>query len=489
MQRRKGSQNSQYSGQSKPRSCAHAVRSACSSASNTIKKVENTIQALQGDTLADLDETLSNSSSHWDTDLEDSSEDEDLPLNVKNEKDYKKICNDLGVIPVSRFGKEIGAEEVKINHRYLRALGTKAVASILRSTDSTSKVQMSFNDLSAKGSVYMGKVLVSNKSLKELDLANNNIRKEGVSAISNALVENTVIRRLDLSGNGLTDKDAKILADAIGNNSTLRYLNLSYNKFGEKAGEVIGAALSYNNGITELNLSWNQIRRRGAQGIHRSLRVNDTLEMLDLSWNGFDDFGTEDLMEALEHNTSLIVLNLSNNRLTDRGILNIANGLNGNTTLEELNLNRNPALNGDRGVTKLAENIKKKQCALMNLKIVDVRIGSDCVKLLKQCLSENEMLNIDYGCKKKDTFSSKKAEINPFEFLKEYLDKHKIHSSDLFKRLDENEQFRDSLTRAEFTEGMKRLKVMNDYYLDKLVEMLDTDGDGEIDYSEFVKMS
>lgn len=36
---------------------------------------------------------------------------------------------------------------------------------------------------------------------------------------------------------------------------------------------------------------------------------------------------------------------------------------------------------------------------------------------------------------------------------------------------------------------MKRLKVMSDFYLDKLVDMLDEDGDGEIDYSEFVKMS
>lgn len=35
---------------------------------------------------------------------------------------------------------------------------------------------------------------------------------------------------------------------------------------------------------------------------------------------------------------------------------------------------------------------------------------------------------------------------------------------------------------------MKWLKVMSDFYFDRLVEMFDVDGDGEIDYSEFVKM-
>lgn len=68
------------------------------------------------------------------------------------------------------------------------------------------------------------------------------------------------------------------------------------------------------------------------------------------------------------------------------------------------------------------------------------------------------------------------------------MDKNKIHASDLFKRLDPECQFRDSLSRVEFVDGMKRLKVMSNFYLDKLVEMLDVDGDGEIDYSEFVKM-
>ena len=469
---------------------AVSLRSACSSASSTIKQVDSTLASLRTERRVDEeDETQSFTSSHWDTDLEeDDFSDGDEASSDK--ETYLKVCETLGVIPVSRFGNEIGQEEIKINHRFLKEMGTKAITSVLLRNKTTSKLHVAFNELNTKGGIYIGQLLSKNRALTELNLANNNIRREGIIAIAEALPNNAVIRKLDLSGNGLGDKDAALLAEGVENNSSLHCLNLSYNKFSEASGVSFGTALTYNNSLLELNLSWNHIRRGGAEAIAKSLRYNDSLEKLDLSWNGFDDIGTVDLGESLKRNSTIKEVNISNNRLSDEGLKNIAKGLEGSEKLEVLNLNHNLIFNACQGVNKILEMLYKNGApALKVITILDIKLDHDCEVLLEKVLKKRTGLAIHHGCKKTDSFATKKKEENPFDFLKVYLEKNKIHASDLFKRLDSECQFRDSLSRVEFIDGMKRLKVMSDFYLDKLVEMLDMDGDGEIDYSEFVKMS
>ena len=476
---------------------AQNLRSACSSASSTIKQVDSTLALLKtAKRVEEEDETLSFTSSHWETDLEDDvisdddDDDDDDDDEAHSEKEtYLKICDTLGVTPVSRFGNEIGQEEIKINHRFLKEAGTKAIASVLLRNKTTSKLHVAFNELNTKGGIYIGQVLSKNRALTELNLANNNIKREGITAIAEALPNNTVIRKLDLSGNGLGDKDAVLLAEGVENNSSLDWLNLSYNKFSEASGVSFGTALTYNNSLLELNLSWNHIRREGANAIAKSLRYNDSLEKLDLSWNGFDDIGTTELGESLKRNSTIKELNLSNNRLSDEGLKNIAKGLEGSEKLEVLNLDHNLIFNACQGVNKILEILYKSGApALKVLKILDIKLDYDCEALLEKVLKKRTDLVVHHGCKKTDSFVTKKKEENPFDFLRVYLDKNKIHASDLFKRLDPECQFRDSLSRVDFIDGMRRLKVMSDFYLDKLVEMLDMDGDGEIGYSEFVKM-
>lgn len=474
---------------------AQNIRSACSSASSTIKQVDSTLALLRTEKrVEEEDETQSFTSSYWDTDLEEddsSDDDNDDDDEVNSDKEmYLKVCDTLGVIPVSRFGNEIGQEEIKINHRFLKEEGTKAIASVLLRNNTTSKLHVAFNELNTKGGIYIGQVLSKNRALTELNLANNNIKREGIIAIAEALPNNTVIRKLDLSGNGLGDKDAVLLAEGVENNSSLHCLNLSYNKFSEASGVSFGTALTYNNSLLELDFSWNHIRRGGAEAIAKSLRYNDSLEKLDLSWNGFDDIGTIELGESLKRNSTIKELNLSNNRLSDEGLKNIAKGLEGSEKLEVLNLNHNLIFNACQGVNKILEMLYKNGApALKVLTILDIKLDHDCEALLEKVLKKRTAgLTVHHGCKKTDSFVTKKKQADPFDFLKIYLDKNKIHASDLFKRLDPECQFRDSLSRVEFVDGMKRLKVMSDFYLDKLVEILDVDGDGEIDYSEFVKM-
>lgn len=169
-------------------------------------------------------------------------------------------------------------------------------------------------------------------------------------------------------------------------------------------------------------------------------------------------------------------------------LLFISTGLDGNTTLEVLDLSRNSGVRHSRGVVLMLDSITKKKCNLKTLKIIDVNLDYACAETIKQCLTENEELNIEFGCKKKDTFATKRIEITPIDLLKEYIVKEKTHLSEVFRKLDINGQFRDSLTRDEFIDGMKRLKIMNEYQVDQLVEMLDSNVDGEIDYSEFTSL-
>lgn len=470
---------------------AASLRSSCSSAASTIKRVDSTLALLRPEQrLDEEDETQSFTSSHWDTDLEEDDFSDGDETNSDKET-YLKVCETLGVIPVSRFGNEIGQEEIKINHRFLREMGTKAIASVLLRNKSTSKLHVAFNELNIKGGVCIGKLLSRNRVLTELNLANNNIRREGIIAIAEALPSNTVIRKLDLSGNGLGDNEAERLAEGIENNSSLLSVNLSYNKFSEAAGVYFGTTLTYNNSLLELNFSWNHIRRGGAQAIAKSLRYNDSLEKLNLSWNGFDDIGTSELGDSLKRNSTIRELNMSNNRLSDEGLKNIARGLEGSEKLETLNLNHNLIFNACLGVNKILEILHKNGVpSLKFLGILNIKLDQDCEILLDKVLEKRgKTLTVQHGCKKTESFVTRKKETDPFDFLKVYLNKNRIHASDLFKRLDPDCQFRDSLSRGDFMDGMKRLKVMSDFYLDKLVEMLDVDGDGEIDYSEFVKMS
>lgn len=116
-----------FSSRSRKLSHAHSSRSASSSASSmrsAINRADSTITALkclERGRLADVEETESITSSYWDTDLEDNLSDGDSNEDGRKETSleqeaYLKLCGKLGVIPVSRFGDQIGQEEVKVRY-------------------------------------------------------------------------------------------------------------------------------------------------------------------------------------------------------------------------------------------------------------------------------------------------------------------------------------------------------------------------------------
>jgi len=80
--------------------------------------------------------------------------------------------------------------------------------------------------------------------------------------------------------------------------------------------------------------------------------------------------------------------------------------------------------------------------------------------------------------------SSNKKNADLIFILKKYVEDKNYRLVDLFNQFDKDNSL--SVTRDEFRQGLKSIGVpMNDDQLTKLINFLDEDGDGEIDYGEF----
>ena len=76
--------------------------------------------------------------------------------------------------------------------------------------------------------------------------------------------------------------------------------------------------------------------------------------------------------------------------------------------------------------------------------------------------------------------------MNPCEILKEYAITNKLHSFQFFRALGQSGAYRESLTRDEFATGLKRLNVFDDHQINDVIDTLDRERNGFIDYSEFM---
>lgn len=408
---------------------------------------------------------------------------------------YMEACKDLHITPIKALYKALGTDRLAVVGVILKKNESKACAIGLVRNSIVETLILESNELGGYGAKCIADAITRNEYLTEIRIVENNIGTEGARVICDALRKNNYVRRLDLKGNGFHEEDAKYFKDMLDENHALRELYLSHNKFQELGGEIFADGLANNDFLRVLDLSWNHLRMRGAMAIGSALQVNRHLEKLDISWNGFHIRGALTISRALEINTTLLELNLSCNRLSDGCIQILVNGLKKNSNLKVLRIAQNQIY--PPGAFKILESIENTpSIALELLDLGDTPVMDTFEKLYKKLQEIRNPFKVIYGMVwATDRQSLASADQEPEEedllnedpllVLFEYARLQNFRLVDMFKQLDTDNS--GSLDRQEFSRGLAQVNIpMNRRSLNRLIDMMDVDGDGEIDFSELM---
>ena len=63
---------------------------------------------------------------------------------------------------------------------------------------------------------------------------------------------------------------------------------------------------------------------------------------------------------------------------------------------------------------------------------------------------------------------------------------NRLHSFQFFQTLGQSDAYREMISREEFMDGLKGLGVFDDHQINDVINVLDRDRNGMIDYSEFM---
>ncbi|WAR19264.1 LR74A-like protein [Mya arenaria] len=136
---------------------------------------------------------------------------------------YDKVCNRMGLVPVSYLKRHITDPEITMRFHGLGPAATKAIALVLR----------------------------DNITLEKLNLQGNWIEGDGGLAMARMLEDNDYITEINLSDNKLGSIGAKYCL--VEENVRLKSCNISWNGFGPEGGAAIGEAMASNSALLELD--------------------------------------------------------------------------------------------------------------------------------------------------------------------------------------------------------------------------------------------
>ncbi|XP_011674867.2 leucine-rich repeat-containing protein 74A [Strongylocentrotus purpuratus] len=428
------------------------------------------------------DDDSDHSDSGWDTDLEIDEKDKIEEYDPTGRKTYKQACLDIGVVPASHFLRHMTTSRVSMKHHGLGPHGAKAIAVALVANTTVLTLDLEDNWVEGDGGVYIADMLKENCYINDLNLAENKIGSRGAKAMGEMLLDNTNLRRVNLSGNEFKDKDANEFTESFKSNYRIKELILSHNEFGEVGGEILGHGIGATESIEHLNLSWNHLRRKGAIAICRGLAENLSIKRLNLSWNGFGNEGALAMAEALKFNSTLQWLDMSNNRVTNEGAFMLAKGVEINDSIKVLKLGQNPITAA--GAMAILIAIKNNSNTVLELlDLADITVNKDCVKLLTELKEVRPEFLVAYQSSVGQFEKPPEKEPDPVKMLREFISANNLRVWDLFKTYDKDKSL--TVTREEFKKGLVSSGLqMKPHLLNRLVETLDKDGDGEIDYGE-----
>ncbi|XP_072170556.1 uncharacterized protein [Diadema setosum] len=430
------------------------------------------------------DDDSDQSDSGWDTDLEIDEKDATEEYDPTGRKTYVQACRDIGVVPASHFLRHMTSPRISMKHHGLGPQGAKAIAVALVTNTTVLTLDLEDNWIEGDGGVYIADMLKENCYINDLNLAENKIGTKGAKAIGEMLLDNTNLRRVNLSGNDFKDKDAQHFTEALRNNYRIKELILSHNELGEIGGEVIGHGIGATESIEHLNLSWNHLRRKGAIAICRGLAENLSIKRLNLSWNGFGNEGALAMAESLKFNSTLQWLDLSNNRITNEGAFMLSKGLEINDSLKVLKIGMNP-LTAAGAMAMLLAVKNNTNSVLELLDLSEVNVNKDFVKALEEFRETRAGFHVVFKRAVGQFEKPEEKDPDPLKLLKDFITENHLRVWDLFKEYDKDKSL--TVTREEFKKGLENSGLnMKPYLLNRLVEVLDRDGDGEIDYGVII---
>ncbi|XP_035828131.1 leucine-rich repeat-containing protein 74A [Aplysia californica] len=410
------------------------------------------------------------------------------PYDETGIRTYERACLKAGVTPASNCIRNLElSQTLNLSFYGLGAKGVMPVAMALVINSHVSTLLLAGNSMGVKGFSYIQKMMEENSSITELDVSSNSLKSEGMEAIVTMLRTNKTLTDLNVADNGFVDADSYALGKVVEGHSRLQKLNLSKNKFGDESAHVFGHMIAENTSLHELDLSWNHFMNKGGKDIARGVSENPTLKYLNVSWNGFDDDGATSMGTALGHNGVLLELDLSCNRIGPKGMLNLLKGFRSNDSLETLRVGKNN-VNDDAAEAMFDLLIKIPNLALKLLDMSDIILSNQVEPKVEELKAQNEELEVVYGYT--DSYGKRKLKSydmteEAIRIIQEYCAKLGMSMVDLFTKFDADGSM--SVTHDEFREGLKDAKIpLTPYQIDQLIDDLDRDGDGEIDFSELV---
>nr|KAG5706331.1 hypothetical protein BaRGS_026113 [Batillaria attramentaria] len=405
---------------------------------------------------------------------------------------YRRATKRLGVVPLRKVMAQFGQERLCFRNLTLTSRDMKATCMALLRDSNGVELDFSGNYIGGRECDYLVSVLANSDNFHTLDVSNNCLRSRGIRQLAAFVSDTTTLTVLNLSGNKLTDADAQAVAGFLTANSSLRTLSMNHNEFREKGGRLIGSALGKNRHLEELELRWNHLRRDGAIGIAKGLEENKSLHRVDLSWNGFGFEGCMALSDTLARNHTIEELDISSNRINPPGVMELVKGLAKNKALRILKIGQNPITASFSSV--LLNTIRKHPTvALQHLDMEGIVVDRDFQGILDD-INQTRRLHVKYdiilpvkSMSREDMLRRIQTpgayNLDPLHMF--FMLKEKMRASDFFYKINKDND--DSVSPQELHQLFTEAGIpVTRSVIDKIVEFMDTDGDGSIDIGEFM---
>ncbi|XP_061173123.1 leucine-rich repeat-containing protein 74A-like [Saccostrea echinata] len=429
----------------------------------------------------------------YDTDLEEEKYPKcyTVPLEERPRVIYTKACHKFNLTPSSSCLRGMTTGIVNLNHQNLGPDGAKAVALGLVLCETVSELHMSGNNIGHSGTKYIIDMLRENENIAVVNLADNNLQSDGARLLCEMLNENDAILSVNVSGNNFKPTDAHSFYTMMSYyRCTLKELDISNNNFGEYGGKLIGEAIGNNDTIETLNISWNGFGFNGAKAIAKGLEENTCLKSLDISWNGLEDHGSELIATATSINDVMINLNLSANRIGPKGLGLVLKAISNNKSIKSLNVSRNP-ITFEGPVIAVQTILEHPECGLESIEFRDMCVPRQFLPILMKIHEGKPQFRVKHGgyVNASDVLHHSMEQRmehvlnDPMMRLLQYVHDRKLRLADLFFQFDTDRNM--TISDSEFVAGIRRAGIpMTDTQIQELVDKLDVDGDGEIDFGE-----